>query len=113
MTCQDAEAVQTRLSIEDKLLLEASQPWVHVPSSLILPSGGRSFEVKVLALATPENALERETQSYHLTSWTGVGYTAEAGPVLLSARRGCRAWDAGGLQQSAGRAALCGDLSLR
>ena len=53
MVCQDAEAVQTRLSIEDKLLLESSQPWVHVPSSLILLSGGRSFEVKVFALAPP------------------------------------------------------------
>ena len=51
MVCQDAEAVQARLSIEDKLLVESSQSWVHVPSSLILPSGGRSFEVKVLALA--------------------------------------------------------------
>ena len=57
MVCQDAEAVQTRLSIEDKLLLESSQPWVHVPSSLILPSGGRSFEVKVLALATSKTTL--------------------------------------------------------
>ena len=47
---QDAEAVRTRLSIEDKLLLESSQPWVHVPSTLILPSGGRSFEVKVRPL---------------------------------------------------------------
>ncbi len=56
MVCQDAEAVQTRLSIEDKLLLESSQPWVHVPSSLILLSGGRSFEVKVLALAPPRAA---------------------------------------------------------
>ena len=47
---QDAEAVRTRLSIEDKLLLKSSQPWVRVPSALILPSGGRSFEVKVRPL---------------------------------------------------------------
>ena len=71
MVCQDAEAVQTRLSIEDKLLLESSQPWVQVPSSLILPSGGRSFEVKVLALAIPRTALQEGRQLYHLTSWMG------------------------------------------
>lgn len=39
--------MRTRLSIEDKLLLECSQSWVQAPSALILPSGGRSFEVKV------------------------------------------------------------------
>jgi hypothetical protein len=44
---QDASAVRARLQIEDKLLLEASQPWVEAPSALLLPSGGRTFEVKV------------------------------------------------------------------
>ena len=46
MRWQDAEAVCARLAIEDKLLLRASQPWVEAPSALLLPSGGRSFEVK-------------------------------------------------------------------
>ena len=63
--------MQTRLSIEDKLLLESSQPWVHAPSSLILPSGGRSFEVKVLALATPEIVHARLRRPHLLTSWMG------------------------------------------
>ena len=47
MSRQDAEAVAARLQIEDKLLLRCSQPWVEAPSALLLPSGGRSFEVKV------------------------------------------------------------------
>ena len=38
--------MRARLAIEDKLLLRASQPWVEAPSALLLPSGGRSFEVK-------------------------------------------------------------------
>ncbi len=41
--------MRTRLSIEDKLMLESSEAWVHAPSALILPSGGRTFEVKVSA----------------------------------------------------------------
>ncbi len=43
---QDAEAVRRRLLIEDKLLLESSQPWVEAPSALLLPAGGRNFEIK-------------------------------------------------------------------
>ena len=79
--CQDAEAVQTRLSIEDKLLLESSQPWVHVPSRLILPSGGRSFEVKVLALATSRLVPERGRRPHHLTFWTRCSPLQRAGAV--------------------------------
>lgn len=44
---QDAEAVRVRLQIEDKLQVSATQPWVEAPSLLLLPSGGRSFEIRV------------------------------------------------------------------
>ena len=39
--------MRTRLAIEDKLHLEPTQPWVEVPSALLLHSGGRTFEIKV------------------------------------------------------------------
>ncbi|CAK0779170.1 hypothetical protein CVIRNUC_004710 [Coccomyxa viridis] len=70
---RDAEAVQTRLSIEDKLLLESSQPWVHVPSSLILLSGGRSFEVKVDCSSLPEGLHFAEISASDSTApWRGA-----------------------------------------
>ena len=34
-------------------MLESSEAWVHAPSALILPSGGRMFEVKVSAAQWP------------------------------------------------------------
>ncbi|CAL8469996.1 g9538 [Coccomyxa elongata] len=50
----DAEAVRIRLAIEDKLHLQSTQPWVTTPSALLLPSGGRTFEIKVDAGSLPE-----------------------------------------------------------
>ncbi len=39
--------MRTRLSIEDKIVLKSSEAWVQAPSALLVPSGGRNFEVKV------------------------------------------------------------------
>lgn len=41
--------MRIRLAIEDKLHLQSTQPWVDTPSALLLPSGGRNFEIKVCA----------------------------------------------------------------
>lgn len=35
-----------RLAVEDRLLLEASKPWVSCPTSLLLHHSGRNFEVR-------------------------------------------------------------------
>ncbi len=45
---QDA-ANSARLEVEDRLLLEATVPWVAVPPALMVHHAGRSFEVRARA----------------------------------------------------------------
>ena len=43
---QDADTKSERLAVEDRLQLESSAAWLDAPSALLLPHGGRTFEVK-------------------------------------------------------------------
>ncbi|KAK9809052.1 hypothetical protein WJX72_008467 [[Myrmecia] bisecta] len=44
---EDADTVSERLAVEDKLHLSSTAAWVACPSALLLPHGGRGFEVRV------------------------------------------------------------------
>ena len=49
----DADAVGGLLDIEHRLELTPSAPWITCPRSLLLPAGGRSFEMAVDVSALP------------------------------------------------------------
>ena len=112
---QDAEAVRTRLSIEDKLVLESSEAWVQAPSALLVPSGGRNFEVKVhagmLASAPPRGILLQQPQIR--TNAGSAWYVAEQASQLTLHTPSSKICLAGRLQQLARGLALCRNLSDR
>lgn len=51
---QDADTKSERLTVENKLQLSCSAPWVTAPPLLLLAGGLRTFEVEVDPTALPE-----------------------------------------------------------
>lgn len=70
MCSQDADTKTERLAVEDRLELEPTADWLDAPSSLLLPHGGRTFEVKV-SIAMPQATIGSSCWHAELT-WRQV-----------------------------------------
>ena len=68
----DADVREQMLSIEDRLVLRSTAPWLSCPERLLLPHGGRDFDVLVDAMDLDEGLHYAEVQAFDSTAeWRG------------------------------------------